>query len=731
MEPIPDREDRLKIRTFCFLEFDTHKEAAAIYNKYHVDPPPPPQEQQQQLGHPSRDSFCQEKAPLSTCAANMPKGHSSAFERDARMNSSGTSSISCSSGCVGGGTGGSTSGGCCGGCGSLGIPEGAEGGTDCVSPTAASLTPSSNVSSARRARGDTLPADAEGLLEDSYCGNDGGWWPGSVEDPGGGDGNVENASSRMTTPQPDIGEKALAAWEEEMNRNGESVSGSGNRGVPLVVDGAVLKVDWADPLRYHIHLNGGIKGPSAHPGEVGMSDGRPMISRGSNNSSIVARVIPIGVHGRASYGQVPWQVPQQLRMRSGTWGGGLSETDDARTRRMEYDQLWQQQHQAQQPVHPLYEQQHGTHRVEVPSGQSAASRSVTAAGDWGYGISNQRVSDASSLYRDASFPPLRGHGQQEDFRQRTKTTHHLFSPSQHLPSPDQDLVHRAPHPPPDVADVRRLRRPSFHEQQRQLRGAHSDRSPSVPFDDRPGDADVGWRLVRDVDTSRRGSLRLGAGRTVSYSVDPEASGSQDAFPGPAIGIGGGFSDMQTFAKTRIRSDVSPVPRRDPLPQTWRAGPTRLSSSWDGRIMDHRSPLANEMATSRLDSGEHETFVERRGEEDGRVAEGYHFGIAYSRGEGSRGYASAQCAQQRQQNQNQFQQQPYQHQRREQGWADEVGDHCRRQRSGSMIDQVRRSACSWFDSSLGCVPYPNVVDIFSKCGRSCTFITVASARRSFL
>ncbi|CAM9876727.1 unnamed protein product, partial [Laminaria digitata] len=48
---------------------------------------------------------------------------------------------------------------------------------------------------------------------------------------------------------------------------------------PLVVGGAVLKVDWADPLRYHIHLNGGIKGPSAPP-ELGMMpDGRTASSR--------------------------------------------------------------------------------------------------------------------------------------------------------------------------------------------------------------------------------------------------------------------------------------------------------------------------------------------------------------------------------------------------------------------------------------------------------------------
>lgn len=591
----------------------------------------------------------------------MPKGHSSAFERDVRINSGGTASISCSSGCLGGGTVGSTSGGCCGGCGSLGVPEG---GIECVTPTAASLTPSSNVSSARRTRGDTLSADAEGLLEDSYSGNDVGWWPCAMEDPGGGDGNVENASSRRTTPPPpDIGEKVLAEWEEDMNRNGES--GSGSRGVSLVVDGAVLKVDWADPLRYHIHLNGGIKGPSAPPGEVGMSDGRSILSRGPSNGSSMGRVIPIGVHGRASHGQVPWQVPQQLRVRS------LSETDHARTRRLEYDQLRQPQH----PVHQLHEQQNGTHRAEV-----VPSRSVTAAGDWGYGISNQRVSDASPLYLDASF---RGHGQQEDFGHRTRIAHHLFSPPrQHLPSSDQDLVRRVPHPPPDMVDVRRLRRPSFHEQQHQPRGAYSECPPSAPCDDRPRDADVGWRLVRDVDAPCSGSVRVGAGGTVSYSVNPEAPGSQDVFPGPALGISRGFStNMQSFSKMRIRSDVSTVARRDPQPHVWGTGPARLSSSWDRQTMDHRSPLANGMAASRLDPGEHEMFVERRGEEDGRMVDGYHFGSAHSRGEGTRGYADAQYVQQRQQNQKHYHHQSYQHQRRE------LGDHRRRPRSSSMIDQV--------------------------------------------
>lgn len=620
--------------------------------------------------------------PLSRCAANMPKVQSSAFERDVRISSGGTASISCSSGCLGGGTGGSTS----GGCGSLGVLEG---GVKCVTPIAASLTPSSNVSSARLPRGDVLSADAE----NSYSGNDLGWWPCSMEDPGGGDGNVENASSRRTTPQPDIGEKVLAEWEEDMNRNVES--GSGNRGMPLVVDGAVLKVDWADPLRYHIHLNGGIKGPSAPPGEVGVSDGRCNLSRGSSNSGTTGRVIPIGVHGRASHGQVPWQVPQQLRMRSGTWGGSLTETDHARTRRMECDQLRQEQHQAQHPVHSLYEQQNGTHRTEVSSGQSAASRSVAATGDWGYGISNQRVSDASPLYRDATF---RGHGQQEDFGHKTRIAHHLFSPRQHLLSSDHSLVRRVPQPPPDVVDVRRLRQPSFHEQQHQPRGSYNERHPSVPCDDRPRDTDVGWRLVRDVDTPRSGSVRVGAGGAVSYSVDLEAPGSQDVFSGPAVGITGGFStNMPSFSKTRIKSDVSPAARRDPLPKMWRTDPAGLCSSWDRKMMDHRKG----MAVSRLDSGEHEAFVERRGEEDGRMAEDYHFGIAQSRGEGMRGYADSQYPQQRQQNHKQFQHQSYQ--RREQGWADELGDQRRRPRSSSMIVQVRCSAdlCTLF-KYLWCV-----------------------------
>lgn len=61
-----------------------------------------------------------------------------------------------------------------------------------------------------------------------------------------------------------------------------SFASSPGGGVPLVVDGAILKLDWADPLRYHIHLNGGIKGPCA-PDEMAGSD---------------ARAFPSGVRGR-------------------------------------------------------------------------------------------------------------------------------------------------------------------------------------------------------------------------------------------------------------------------------------------------------------------------------------------------------------------------------------------------------------------------------------------------
>ncbi|CAM9973282.1 unnamed protein product [Ectocarpus fasciculatus] len=190
VEPIPDREDRFKIRTFCFLEFASHAEAAVIFNRHQTSPRPPQPPPHQQAAAAAAAAASTPQGPTADLPLPPPSAHALApgrgllFERDARAESSSTT-------CTGAGD---------------------------------------------------LAAD------------------------GGGE---------------EAGTAAVAA-------------------VPLVVGGATLKVDWADPLRYHIHLNGGIKGPSAPP-EFGVPNGRPA-SRGAGCKGVSGSEGGGAFRGAVGYG---------------------------------------------------------------------------------------------------------------------------------------------------------------------------------------------------------------------------------------------------------------------------------------------------------------------------------------------------------------------------------------------------------------------------------------------
>ncbi|CAM9900864.1 unnamed protein product [Ectocarpus sp. 4 AP-2014] len=170
VEPIPDREDRFKIRTFCFLEFASHAEAAVIFNRHQTSPRPPQPPPHQQAA---------------AAASSTPQG-----------------------------------------------------------PTTELPLP--------------LP-------------------PPSAASAAGGGGGAGLSYERDTRTESSSSTACTSAGDNAADGSGEETGTVA--GVPLVVGGATLKVDWADPLRYHIHLNGGIKGPSAPP-EFGVQNGRPA-SRGA------------------------------------------------------------------------------------------------------------------------------------------------------------------------------------------------------------------------------------------------------------------------------------------------------------------------------------------------------------------------------------------------------------------------------------------------------------------
>ena len=701
VEPIPDREDRMKIRTFCFLEFGTHEEAAAVFNRHQVDPLPA---QQQQPGHPSRSSLCQEKMSLSDAAASTPKGQdSSSFERETRMNSGGTASISGSSGGVGD---------CSGGCHAL-LPDGAEGSVDCLTPPSAQTVPSdpAAVGGGRRAPGVALQPGAESVLGDSYGACESKWWR-SIEDLDGGD--VENASDHRTTSKANDDGESFAVWEKPAEGQDRNRSG----GQPLVVDGAVLKVDWADPLRYHIHLNGGIKGPSAAPPEVRMPDGRST-SRGVNGSGASVRGPSPVVSGRESFSQGPWQnSSKQLLMVPMT--RGRSGTDHALVRRTELQQHQHLQHQFYPQQRQLQQQQevhHANHLyvhhysttppLDCRSGRHHRSRSPQRVGSYGclpatsqsilstkdpvYAISGPRVSDgtrSSPFYRGgSSLAPLDGQQKQRDFGgDRSRIAQHEIPFSKfHLD--EQEYGMRLPAPPDAVVAEGRRSRPSID--QFQLRSL-DDRSRSTPGDGEHRRNPTGWMMLRDADVANavtegarfggvmgsRGHCDVSRLVMPTYGASPEASAGrhQGALPYAPGGNGAGgetsCSHMETFPRG-VRCQRTSVASSSAA----RRGSQPLPSSWNRRMMeDGAVPPDNAIMavqSGRLEFCEVDPLVERE-REDVRAAEGchLHFGGQRSGKNETRGYNMGHDAQQ--------QHRVYRRERWDQGWASEVGGHHPRQ-----------------------------------------------------
>ena len=399
MEPIPDREDRFKIRTFCFLEFASHEEAAVVFNRHQITPQQ--QQQQLQLQQQEQDLQQQQAVPAVTLPPSPPpptdyRQHLSCLtatdegggggacrapvagdavgvaaygERGSRnnSNSSGTTCASeddplgackggvaggcgaCSSSCTatttastlspvdstaadinGGGSGGG-GGGCTaprGGGGPIGFekaeepercrrgmkldPRGAQGGSifnlmSVGNSSRGTVSPSLDWSGGGTVRGEGFSPSTEGA-----------------------DSALQSAVALAKAAEAVVAAARVGDGEEGVGTAGgggsDGTAEGGGVGVgdgsdevegerfPLVVGGAVLKVDWADPLRYHIHLNGGIKGPSAPP-ELGMGtlpDGRLVSSRvgaGSASRGPAPAGMWVACAPRQGGGEAGWQHP--------------------------------------------------------------------------------------------------------------------------------------------------------------------------------------------------------------------------------------------------------------------------------------------------------------------------------------------------------------------------------------------------------------------------------------
>lgn len=318
VEPIPDREDRCKIRTFCFLEFSSHAAAALVFERHQVEP------QATHAGAAAPPSFLDGRASdvasevagmgsvAGTDVTSSAENSSYAFDRETR----GLSSSSCPEMS-------------CGVSLSAAIPElhgilqagdAASGGpslsstSTIASPsTAAAVTSTTEPAACNHSflYGDGSPLDFRdhhscdstvvvGGRNNGNMNSDGG----NVNMAAGLDalnpwGQQRNSEGDVTGEESNSGgvggfstlfnnERTLSA-ATQLDASNAGASGTrepfhgwskdtptATRGVPLIVGGAMLKVDWADPLRYHIHLNGGIKGPCATQEMGAPIDNRPM-----------------------------------------------------------------------------------------------------------------------------------------------------------------------------------------------------------------------------------------------------------------------------------------------------------------------------------------------------------------------------------------------------------------------------------------------------------------------
>ena len=280
-----------------------------IFNRHHTTPrpaPPPPSQQAAASHSPTHNpglASLELLLPSSACggggegksAAADGSGGGAFFERDTRDRSTSTCTTSCAS---------NAGGECCriGSCDEFGASAGAVAGELGSAATATTAPPSASPdlrgSGALRFDGSVLWGRQHlGLDDNAHHGGRGGAGA-------GGNGNGFCCWDEETAANGGGGESG-----GDLGEPGDSpeTGGAGTKGttsVPLVVGGATLKVDWADPLRYHIHLNGGIKGPSASP-EFGMPpDGRP----GSRGGGGGGDTFPGGRMSQVGSGSAPGNV---------------------------------------------------------------------------------------------------------------------------------------------------------------------------------------------------------------------------------------------------------------------------------------------------------------------------------------------------------------------------------------------------------------------------------------
>jgi hypothetical protein len=362
VEPIPDKEDSTKIRSFCFVEFFEHKQAQAAYATCHLEAQSLP-----------TDSSAPLSATLSEALADAYSaagGSSVADADDSVERSSRSSSTAAGAGTAATGT--------------------------AATGTAAGAT-------AATAAG--AKAVAEDALQGSRHSSDGTTaTPAAVQcDVGAVTDN--NPASRSPSRRPTLTATAAAAASIATAAAAAPVATTPtapttlSTAVPLVVDGVVLKVDWADPLRYHIHLHGGIKGPREPEDSVERSHHRSSRDQQHSNSNSSSYYRDSGgwpsshpprFREQQYYGQQLQQQQQQQQQRRQQQQ--MMQFGHSFAPRQQPQQQWPRQPQLQQQQqHGLYPQQQPQYAQQQqqlgrpPAGPGSYSSGGYGSGSYGSG----------------------------------------------------------------------------------------------------------------------------------------------------------------------------------------------------------------------------------------------------------------------------------------------------------------------------------------------------------
>jgi hypothetical protein len=357
VEPIPDKEDSTKIRSFCFVEFFEHKQAQAAYATCHLEAQSLPTDNSAPLSASLSDALADAYS-----ASSVADGDDS-VERSSRSSSTATG-------------------------------------------TAATATTTATAAAA------DAKAVAEDALQGSRHSSDGTTAAppavqcddGAVTDTGPASLSPSRRSTLTATAAAtaaagagaDIATAAapaaaVAAAPAAAVATGPTAPTTVSTAVPLVVDGVVLKVDWADPLRYHIHLHGGIKGPREPEDSVERSHHRHNRDQQHNNSSSSyyrdaggwPSSHPPRFREQQYYGQQLQQQQQQRRQQQQMLQYGHSFAP-------RQQQQWPRQPQqhgmySQQQQQPQYAQQQQQHLGRPPAGPASYSGGGYGSGSYGSG----------------------------------------------------------------------------------------------------------------------------------------------------------------------------------------------------------------------------------------------------------------------------------------------------------------------------------------------------------